>query len=132
MVSTLAGVIDASTLAAVVFGEAEAAAINLDLAPEQLVSTTLLPHEFANVCVKKHLRAGLTLEMLLAHLRRYDAFGIRIEPVSTPEVVAVAIRYGISSYDAAYLWLALVKELPLLTLDKKLGNAYQRALKEIA
>jgi predicted nucleic acid-binding protein len=49
-----------------------------------------------------------------------------------PEVVAVAIRYSLSSYDAGYLWLAMVKSLPLLTLDKKLGTAYQLALKESA
>lgn len=132
MADSLSGVIDASTLAGILFGEPEAAALDLDCRPSQLVSTTLLQHEFANICVKKHHRVGLSVDSVLDKFRQYESLGVRVESVSGPEVVAVAIRYGLSSYDAGYLWLAMVKNLPLLTLDKKLGAAYQRALKESA
>lgn len=130
MADSLAGVIDACTLAGILFGEPEAAGLVLDCRPDQLVSTTLLQHEFANICVKKYQRVGLPVETVLDIFRQYESLGVRVESVSAPEVVAVAIRYGLSSYDAGYLWLAMVKNLPLLTLDKKLGIAFSKVLQE--
>ena len=121
-------VIDASTLAGVLFAEPEAAGLDLTPSSGRLIATTLLPHEFANICVKKHLRAGYTADEVLAKMRQFESLGVRIAMVSLPEVFAMAIRFQLSSYDAGYLWLALSSNLPLLTLDKKLGHAYQRAL----
>ena len=132
MVSPAAAVIDASALAAILFGEVEADNLDLNFSPGQLIASPTLPHEFANICVKKHLRAGLSLDEVLLTLMEFESLGIATEPVSSPETVAAAIRFGLSSYDAGYLWLALIKELPLLTLDKKLAAAYSKALKEIA
>ena len=132
MASPAAAVIDASALAAILFGEAEADSLDLDLSPGQLIASPMLPHEFANICVKKLRRAGLSIDEVLLTLMEFESLGIATEPVSSPETVAAAIRFGLSSYDAGYLWLALIKELPLLTLDKKLAAAYSKALKESA
>ena len=132
MASPAVAVIDASALAAVLFGEPEADSLDLDLSPEQLIASPMLPHEFANICVKKHQRAGLSTDEVLLKLKEFESLGIATEPVSSPETVAAAIRFGLSSYDAGYLWLALIKELPLLTLDKKLAAAFAKSLKEIA
>jgi len=41
--------------------------------------------------------------------------------------LALARRYGLSSYDASYLELALRRSLPLASLDKDLMKAAQRA-----
>ncbi len=38
-------------------------------------------------------------------------------------VLAIARRFGLTSYDAAYLELAQRRSLPLATLDEKLGQA---------
>ena len=132
MPEPLAGVIDASTLAGILFGEPEAEGLALDVRPDQLFSTSLLGHEFSNICVKKCRRAGLSASDVLDVMRVAESLPIHIDPLSQPEVVAVAIRYELSAYDAGYLWLALVKDIPLHTLDRKLANAYQKALKEIA
>ena len=132
MASPAAAVIDASALAAILFGEVEAESLDLDLSPGQLIASPMLPHEFASICVKKHRRAGLSFDEVLLTLMEFESLDIATEPVSSPETVAAAIRFGLSSYDAGYLWLALIKELPLLTLDKKLAAAYSKALKEIA
>lgn len=132
MASKAAAVIDASALAAVVFGEPEADSLTLDFSVDQLIASPMLPYEFANICVKKHQRAGLSVHDVLLALRDFESLGIATEPVSSSETVAAAIRFGLSSYDAGYLWLALIKDLPLLTLDKKLAAAYSKALKEIA
>ena len=37
----------------------------------------------------------------------------------------------VSCYDAAYLWLALAHQVPLVTFDPKLAAAYLKAAKEI-
>jgi predicted nucleic acid-binding protein len=45
-----------------------------------------------------------------------------------PDVLLIAQRFGLTSYDAAYLELAVRREYPLATLDGKLRQAC-RALK---
>ncbi len=44
---------------------------------------------------------------------------------------ALAEQHGLSRYDAAYLWLALVHRAPLVTFDRKLAAAYLKAAKGI-
>ena len=41
--------------------------------------------------------------------------------------IAIAREYAISAYDAAYLELALRKEIPLMSLDKLLCNSAKEA-----
>ena len=43
-------------------------------------------------------------------------------------VLAMARRYGLSAYDAAYLWLASQLKAPLATFDRKLGEAARQHL----
>jgi len=43
----------------------------------------------------------------------------------------LAMRYELSAYDAAYLWLAGVLGAPLATFDRKLGQAAGRHLGEV-
>lgn len=55
------------------------------------------------------------------------AAGLRLrvdrEPVSMPELDALAGTYGLSAYDAVYLELALRRMLPLATTDGRLQKA---------
>ena len=57
------------------------------------------------------------------------AAGLRLrvdrEPVAMTDLDALAHRYGLSAYDAAYLELALRRELPLATRDAALMRAAQ-------
>lgn len=46
-------------------------------------------------------------------------------PVPRGELLALALRFGLSSYDAAYLELALRLQLPLATQDEALRTAAQ-------
>jgi predicted nucleic acid-binding protein len=43
------------------------------------------------------------------------------------DTLSLAKQYGLSSYDAAYLELALRKGTPLATVDKELGDAASKA-----
>lgn len=53
--------------------------------------------------------------------------GLRIETyrhsVDRPQVLAIANRLDLSVYDASYAWVAMQTNLPLATLDSKLGEA---------
>ncbi len=53
--------------------------------------------------------------------------GLRIETyrqsVDRPQVLAIANRLDLSVYDASYAWVAMQTNLPLATLDSKLGKA---------
>lgn len=43
--------------------------------------------------------------------------------VRPSELLALALRFGLSSYDAAYLELALRRQLPIATVDGPLREA---------
>ncbi len=43
----------------------------------------------------------------------------------------IATRYGLSGYDAAYLWLAAEMRVPLLTFDAKLAIAAKAYLESL-
>ncbi|SMF00072.1 Predicted nucleic acid-binding protein, contains PIN domain [Tistlia consotensis] len=116
-------VVDASALAAILFGEPEGARVAALLADARLVAPHLQAFELANVCVVKCLRHADRR----AAIRR--AFGLRTRlaiaelAVDQAGVVDLALATGLTAYDASYLWL--VKELaaPLVTLDRKLEQA---------
>lgn len=53
--------------------------------------------------------------------------GLRIEThrqsVDRPQILALATRLDLSVYDASYAWVAMDTNLPLATLDVRLGKA---------
>lgn len=93
------------------------------------VAPPLLQLEYTNVlrtaCKRQKLTAMQAQEMLVMLGR----LPIEIDP--TPAVPAqildLSLRYDLSSYDAAYLDLALRKRLPIATLDRALADAAMAA-----
>jgi predicted nucleic acid-binding protein len=120
-------VVDCSVMAAMLFAEpAEGEAMAL-LAGRALHAPALLPFELANVGVKKR-RGGATeaeVETALADLvdQRVD-----LHPVAPAAAVALAERFRLSAYDAAYLQLAAALNAPLVTFDQRLADAARRHL----
>ena len=101
-----AKVIDASAVAAMVFGEPEAMMIARSIDDFQLVAPLLLDFELANVCWKKCRRTpGQRPRFLSAYARRH-LLTIELVAVDHDEALALAIETGLSAYDASYLWLA--------------------------
>jgi predicted nucleic acid-binding protein len=108
-----------------------AAATLAALRESQAAVPSLLALEVANVVVKLESK-GVVTE---ADSQRYIALLGRLN-ISTDQATAahalgdtlnLARRYKLSSYDAAYLELALRTGLPLATLDADLTNAAQMA-----
>lgn len=116
-------VVDASALAALLFGEPEAEQIAGRLAASRLVAPALLGFELANVCLIKRRRHPDQDDALKA------AFGLRLRmrveeiAVDHDESLALAAMTGLTAYDASYLWLARRLDAELVTLDRQLGKA---------
>lgn len=127
-----ATVVDCSALAAVVFEEAAGADVLPQLKGRRLMAPALLPFELAQVCTTKIRRhpahSAALLEQFVAALGELD---LDLEPVGLDELPALAERYELSCYDAAYLWLALAHRAPLLTFDRKLAAAHRKAIKDV-
>ena len=127
-----AAVVDCSALAAVVFEEEWGAEVLPQLTGRRMIAPALLPFELAQVCSTKMRRhraqSAVLLDQFVAAL---GELSLDLEPVGFDELPALAEQYGLSCYDAAYLWLALAHQVPLVTFDRKLAAAYRKAAKVI-
>ncbi len=120
-------VLDCSVLSAVLFSEAMRDEALQRMAGHALNAPSLLDYEVASVAVKK-LAQGWLLESVGEAVQRYQQQGIALHPVNLREQCALAQQYGLSAYDAAYLWLAAELKAPLATFDAKLAKAAMRHL----
>ena len=123
-------VVDCSMLCAVLFDEAERDAAEDLMAGHRLLAPTLLVHEFVNVALKK-LRRGLPAEVVERALADFSAHDIELLPTEALPQFELARHYGLSAYDAAYLWLAAELRAPLITYDQKLGQAAMSHLRSL-
>ena len=116
-------VVDASALAALLFDEPEANAVADRLEDGNLVAPALLSFEIASVCLKKLRSNPQHREALLAAFALYARMPIEIVEVDHADTLRLAEAFGLSSYDAAYLWLAQTLAAELVTLDRRLQSA---------
>ncbi|ADX81914.1 PIN domain-containing protein [Sulfolobus islandicus] len=57
---------------------------------------------------------------------------MNLEDVNCKETEEIALDYGITFYDASYVWLARKLDLPLITEDNKLRKAVEKDLKVLS
>ena len=120
---TVVKVVDASALAAFLFGEPEAGTIADRLDGVRLVAPGILDFELANVCLVKCRRHPDQRDALLDGFRLRGRLGVEEIAVDHAGVVDLALATGLTAYDASYLWLARRLGVELVTLDKQLGRA---------
>ena len=120
---TWACVVDASALAAVLFGEPGSDEVARRLEGRALVAPALLRFELANICLKKARRHPDERERILAAHTLADGLDLHEVEVRFADVVELAERESLTAYDASYLWLARALELELVTLDVALERA---------
>lgn len=113
-------VVDCSTVAGIVFAEAWQAQARQQIDGHALHAPHLFQCEIASVAVKKHRRGELHA---LPGLLEASEMAIDLHPVDPVAVADLALRYQLSAYDAAYLWLAADLKCPLATFDGKLALA---------
>lgn len=119
-------VVDCSVLCAVLFQEVERDEAVARLAGNDLHAPTLIDYEVASVALKK-LRQGRRGDIENG-LAQFSAVPLTVHGINRPQTLALAERYALSAYDAAYLWLAADLKSPLVTFDRRLGAAAQQHL----
>lgn len=119
-------VVDCSLLSATLFQEDDRERAEGRMAGRDLQAPTILDYEIVSVALKKGRDAGS--DVADAGMSRYAALSIELHAADPDALHALARRYRLSAYDAAYLWLAAELRAPLATFDRKLGAAAQRHL----
>ena len=125
-------VIDASVVAAIVFGEPEGWEWAQQINSYALLAPDLLDYEIASVCQSKLKRQPehetrwwrVFDDLADLQIQRYalGSFGVQDKVL-----VQLAMHYGLTVYDSAYLGLALAQDCPLFTQDKALAKAWRQA-----
>ena len=95
----------------------------------------LVPHlwhlEATNVLIGAEKRGDLKTGEVERFITQLEALPIQIDPLTSHQAfsrtLSLSRAYNLSSYDAAYLELAIREGLPLATLDRDLRKAAQRA-----
>jgi predicted nucleic acid-binding protein len=123
-------VLDASLVLAWCFSDEQdplATHVLLLLKETYALAPALLPFEIVSGLVVAARRSRITADDQQQFLDMLYKLPIAIEqrPFSwlCQQILPLAIRYGLTPYDAAYLELAHRENLPLATLDNDLRNA---------
>ena len=120
-------VVDCSVLSAALFEEeTRDQALSL-LTGKTLHAPYLLDHEIISVALKKG-RLGWPESVITLALSDYAQHDIELHRTAAEAQHQLALRYKLSAYDAAYLWLAAELKAPLATFDQKLAAAAQTHL----
>lgn len=95
------------------------------LEEDQAVVPPLWELELTNVLRTACLKGLFGAQAAQQTVQRIVSLPIRVDrqPVRPAETLALALRFGLSSYDACYLELALRLQLPLATVDGPLRDA---------
>ena len=114
-------VVDCSALAGMLFEEPWQAQAREKIYGRTLNAPFLLEIEITSVALKKHKQG---LEVLVAEsLASFKALNVTLHQIKPADVLALAMQYKLSAYDASYLWLAAELKAPLATFDEKLADA---------
>jgi predicted nucleic acid-binding protein len=121
-------VVDASALAALAFAEPEADAVIDQIDGHRLHAPALIVFELMSVAWNRAKKQPAAAGLFLEALEVLDGLGLRLRGIDQREVVRLGLSSGLTAYDATYLWLARALNLPLVTLDKKLGAQAKKIL----
>ncbi len=116
-------VVDASAIAAVLFGEPERDVVLAAIAGADLAGPRLLPIELGNVCLIKCRREPVRRAEFVDGLTLYENLQVHEQEIAPLGCLELAFKHSLSSYDASYLWLARELGAELVTLDKALARA---------
>jgi len=99
-----------------------------DLAgPEVAAAPRMWAYEIRNVILRGVRQERLGHKDAATFLESLTALQIRLLDPPYEAVFQVAVQFDLSFYDAAYLELAVRKQMPLATLDKQLRRAAMAA-----
>lgn len=106
------------------------AAVLRQLAESEALVPSIWPLEAANVLLVGERKGRSTEARTSRFIALLDALPIRVDGATSQQalsgILALGREQGLSSYDAAYLELAMREGLPLATQDRALRVAAQR------
>lgn len=96
---------------------------------ETAIAPALLPLEYSNVLRSACRKGKLTAAVAQQALADLAQLPIRIDsqPINPANLLALALRFDLTTYDACYLDLALREQIPIATQDAALAEAAIRA-----
>src|SRR6476660_8177842 len=114
-------VVDASAIAALVFGEPGKPWVEELTDKAELLAPSLLLFELGNICWKKLRRLPEQADIILAAWNAWCSSAlVKAEAVHPVETLGLAREHGLTFYDASYLWLARDRAAQLVSLDARL------------
>jgi predicted nucleic acid-binding protein len=116
-------VVDASALAALLFGEPDAEAVEQRLRDAILVAPRLIEYELGNTCWKKCRQHPELADALKASFGMLPDLQLQLQDVDSGAVLDLARELGITFHDTAYLWLARQLQVELVSIDARLIKA---------
>lgn len=120
-------VVDASVVGAWLLPDEENALADETLArmaDDDAFAPDLLIHEIRSILLSAERRGRISSDLIYSGLARLRALPLQLSgPGDDSEVVRLSREYQLSAYDAAYLALAVLEQLELATLDRKLAAA---------
>ena len=119
-------VVDASALGALIFDEPAAERLAEELSGAKLIAPALIHFELSSICLKKIHNHPFKKSRLLTAFEMAGRLSIETVEVEHVEVIELAERTRLSTYDASYLWLAQKAGANLVTLDKRLEKAFAK------
>ncbi len=120
-------VVDTPVLIAVVTHEPTRSRLIELTVDAQLVAPASVHWEIGNACSAMVKRRRVTARDAQQILEAYQRIPIRFVEVDLARAVSLAAQYDLYAYDAYLLVCALEYHSPLLTLDRGLRHAVQRA-----
>jgi len=100
------------------------------LVTDSVAVPSIWPIELANILVASERRRRITTADTQHFIAILDELDIQIHPMPADDIFHVLLPLartsGLTSYDAAYLELAMRSGLPLATRDRALANAARR------
>lgn len=120
-------VIDPSAVLAVLLNEPERDILVTSTKRAVLIVPSSMPWEIGNALIAGFRRKRLSLEDMRGAWTSYEGISMRLVEVDMYHALQTAAEYGLYAYDAYVLVAALTRRLPLLTLDKVLARAAEKA-----
>jgi predicted nucleic acid-binding protein len=120
-------VIDASAILAVLLREPQRDALVAATTAAALLTPGSTPWEVGNALVAGWRRKRLTPGQMEAAWTSFLAIPLRQVEVDVHRSLRLAVEHGLYAYDAYVLESALVRRIPLLTLDAGLSRAARKA-----
>ena len=122
-------VVDASVVAKLFFEEEYSdASASIVRGASGLAAPELMWAEFGNVAWKRHGRGQLTTEQAMTAIR--EALRLPIDAVPITDLLERAMEIAVTVqrtvYDSLYLVLAIERDCPFITGDRRLANALAR------